>query len=426
METKEKHSTPRRIKWSRKSAKSYTALFLILAFAGVGAYLQLTSKAATSEVALEAESGILTGPASSVSDSSASGGSAIKFTAATTTEQAMLMCSSDSPGDNGGTEDWDAWRVYREGAMLALANRTGAERPKALAYSQDGPNLGGTNPNYTTVYNDVLAKLNSFYYTSATGQTHSTRWDIKLFWSNGNENMDKGALTLPHTAAKIAAYTTSQRALYAAVHYVDPTTGQRRFPDAYAGSNPTTYGEQQGEVQDWLEASAMYHDFVMWSMYPPGRTSTIDNPTFNWPTFTESQRTSPEGYLIRTFYRTKQAEVFAGHPLMIATGEVGIPDDPADGTTRPYYATYAIAHSIARLGKQYNLTIPFACWWDEQVDNTKPDNRLSSEKTGLNPTTRQAWQNWTQYDTFNGGTLPTSWQGNPKAGWKDSGTPPTQ
>lgn len=396
------------------------------AFMAVAASFTLFSRAATPVASFEAEATTKSAQIVTENVAGASGGSAIKFTAAAPVAQDMLMCTSDSSGDSGGTKEWDAWRVYRESAMLSIANRTGNLRPKALAYSEDGPNLGGASPNYNTVYSHVLDKLNSFYYTNATGQTHSARWGIKLFWSNGNENMDKGALTLPHTAAKIAAYTTSQRALYEAIHYIDPSTGQRRFPDAYAGSDPTTYGEQQGEVQDWLEASAMYHDFVMWSMYPPGRTNTIDDPTFNWPTFNESQRTSTEGFLIRTFYRTKQAEALAGHPLMIAVGEVGIPDDPDDGTTRPYYATYGLAHSIARLGKQYSLTIPFACWWDAQVDSSKPDNRFSSEVTGLNPTTRQAWQNWKQYDTFNGGTLPNAWKNNPKAGWKDTGTPPTQ
>src|SRR5688572_9715849 len=78
----------------------------------------------------------------------------------------MLIGCSASPNDHGGTEDWDGWRCYSEGEMLSLANRTGANRPLFLAYSKDGPNLGGSNPSYTSVFNEVLADLNSFYYTS--------------------------------------------------------------------------------------------------------------------------------------------------------------------------------------------------------------------------------------------------------------------
>lgn len=400
-------------------------------FGIIGLSIIFVVQAATPEATFEADAGARSSNALLATDTTASNNKAIKFGSGVTTPpqsgQTMLMGSSASPNDHGGTEEWDVWRVYREGPMLTLANRTGNLRPKALAYSEDGPNLGGSNPNYTTVYNHVMSKLNSFYYTSASGQTHSSRWGIKLFWSNGNENHDKGALAEPHTAAGISAYTTSQRALYEAAHYIDPATGQRRFPDAYAGSNPTHEAEFKGVVEDWLHASAMYHDFVMWSMYPPGRNTTITDPTFNWPSFNEADRTNRErGFLIRGFYRTKQAQAFAGHPLMIAVGEIGIPDDPDDGTTRPFYAAHGLAHGLNRLSGQYGLEIPFACWWDQQVDPNEPSIILSDEPAGLNPTTRQAWQNWTQYDHLRGGTHPSSWAGNPKSSWKTTGTFPTQ
>lgn len=408
-----------------KVAKICTALLIIGSIAGVGAYLQFSGKAATPVTSFESESAAKTAPAASVSDATASGGSALKFTTATAA-QTMLMCVSDSPGDHGGTEEWDGWREYRETSMLTRANKTGNLRPKALAYSESGPNLGGTNPDYNTVYSHVLGKLNSFYYTTATGQTHSSRWGIKLYWSNGNENYDKGALAVPHTAAGIAAYTVSQKALYEAIHYVDPTTGQPRFPDAFAGSNPVTGAELEGTIADYLHPTAKYHDFVMWSMYPGGRDETTDDPTFNWPGYSESVMGNRDGFLIRTFYRTKQAESFAGHPLMIIMGEVGIGNDPSDGTTRPYYAVHGLAHAVNRLAKQYSLVMPLACWWDEQVDASSPQNKLSDEQAGLNPTTREAWQNWQQYDHLLGGTHPSTWSGNPKAAWKVTGTPPTQ
>ncbi len=56
----------------------------ILAFGAVGTVLLLTSHAATNTAAFEAETGTVSSPASSVTDSGASGSSAVKFQAAST------------------------------------------------------------------------------------------------------------------------------------------------------------------------------------------------------------------------------------------------------------------------------------------------------------------------------------------------------
>ena len=355
----------------------------------------------------------------------------------------MLMGCSDSPNEHGDTELWDGWRVYDESAMLALANRTDTgttRKPKFLAYSKDGPNLGGTVPNYTTVFNEVKADLDSFYYTGGAGsQTHSNRWGIKLYWSNGNENHDKGAITLPHSQAKIDNYIISQSALYDAVHFIDGTTGQRRFPDAFAGSNPTHDAERSGYVQDWLVPSAPWHDFVMWSMYPPGRQTTVSDPTFNWPSFVDADwDNSPQGFMIRCYRATKIAEANAGHPLLIGCGEIGIGNDDEDNTTRPYYIVHGMLESMMILAEQYDLQQPFACYWDNQKkanntwDATAPQNLLSTgtfngvlnvcEDPATSPSSREAWQNHLAYNHHRGGTRPASWVGNPKAGWKTTGT----
>lgn len=351
----------------------------------------------------------------------------------------MMMGCSDSPNSHGGSDDWDGWRVYDRGAMLARANQTGASRPQFLAYSVAGPPLGTSNTpvttvNYTQIFNYVKGELDNFYYGGA-GQTHSGRWGIKLFWSNGNEMMDKGMLgpsqrTTPVSQANIDLYVTSQRALYDACHYVDPSTGQRRYPDAYAGSNPTHDAEKKGIIAEWLHPSARYHDFVMWSMYPPGRDQTAADPTYNYPSFDESQRlTNPGGYLIRCFYRTYQAQAQARidtgdntFTLQIGTGETGTGQDPNDSTTRPYYAVHALAGGMSKLSAQYGLPMPFACWWD----NTKggaadPQNVLSDEPASTTPSTRVAWQTWITLNHQFGGTHPASWANNPKPGWKTTG-----
>ena len=342
----------------------------------------------------------------------------------------ILIGVNASPNGRGGTNDWDTWRVYNQSACLTAMNRTGAERPLMVAVSLEGANLGGSSPTYNAVFNQVTAFLNTVYYTSPTGQTHTARWGIATFLSNGNENSDKAPLTLPHTPAKIAAYVVSQRALWEAVHQIDPATGQRRFPDAYAGSNPTTTFELNGIVADYMEASAQWHDFNMWSMYPPGRSNTTSNPTYNYPSFAEAQRTvNPHGYLIRCFYRTKQAEIAAreqsGDPtrkMLILCGEYGIGDDPGDSTHRPWYAARSV-YWFTRLAEQYDLTMVAAHWWDDQVDAGSSQNILNDEPGDTNPSTRMGWQNAYDYVPELGGTLPANWTANPKGGWKTTGTP---
>jgi len=362
-----------------------------------------------------------------------------------------LMGCSTSDNAHGGTEEWEGWRAYTQSAMLNRANRTGAQRPLFLAYSKQGAPFSGS---YNSIFNEVLGDLNSFYYTGgATSQTRSGRWGIKLYWSNGNENSDKGMLA-NQTPANIALYVESQRALFDAVHYVDPETGQRRFPDAFAGTNPTQEQERTGQVEAWLHPAAIYCDFVMWSMYPPGRgvndTSLSRNPRWDWPTLNESQRNNiRRGFLTRCFYRTKQAENYARangkpqHRLIIGCGETGLASNPSDRTCRPYYAAHALAGMQDLLAKQYGLAFHFNCWWDNKTSDTAPHNELSDEPpnsdhlsfgtgaalgnnaTATNPSTRVVWQNWKQYDKriVGAANLPAAWAGNPKSSWNNDGDP---
>lgn len=380
----------------------------------------------------------------------------LTFTVAVPPVSLMMTGCSDSENDHGGTEVRDGWREYTENSMLSRANRTGSQRPVFLAYSKNGAPFSGS---YAATRQEVLDDLNSFYYTGgATSQVHSARWGIQLYWSNGNENSDKAPLGLPHSAAGIATFVDGQRGLYDAVHFVDPSTGSRRFPDAFAGSNPTQVHELDGIVQDWLHPSARYHDFVMWSMYPAGRgvndTSLSRNPRWDWPSFNEAQRTSrQQGHLIRCFYRTAQAQAQAridrGDPnylLHIATGECGMAADPDDRAMRPYYAVHGMIGSMYLLAQQYFLSMDFALWWDNatgtnKVTTTAPHNILSdeapnndhlSEGTGAaagnnsvatNPTTWVAWRDWRLYDKRQpGSSQPAQWAGKP-ANDNSTGTP---
>lgn len=332
----------------------------------------------------------------------------------------------------GGIPTWDGYRAYTSGSMNNLANATtyGMSRPTFLAYSESGPNLGGTTPDYATNLAHCKSVLDTFYYNPASSQTHSSRWGIQLYWSNGNENYDKGVLSTVN-ATTIDQYTNeSQKALYDACHYIDPTTGQRRYPDAYAGSNPTTGDERLGNVQAVLHPSARYHDFVMWSMYPYNQGDAGTSIDYNWPSFNEADMSSTTlGYLIRCFYRTKQAEAQAridrGDPnfrLAIGCGETGTTYDPRDTTMRPYWCVQAMYRGAMKLSGQYDLDMPFLCYYNSTTSGRA--HAFGDDPVGTNPTTAQSWSNAQEWCPFTGGTLPAAWAANPKTAWNSYTTGP--
>jgi hypothetical protein len=336
------------------------------------------------------------------------------------TMPAPLMGVSSSSNDHGGQMAWDSWRVYTETTLHQIANRQGELRPQALLFTKQSTPFSGS---YQAIYDTVVADLNEFYYS--TGNTQSGRWGVKVYWSNGNEMSNKGMLaTTPHSAAAIDSFVTSQRALYDAVHLVE--NGQRRFPDAYAGSDPTTEQERDGIVADWLHPSIRYHDFVAWSVYPAGRKDTPDDPTFNFPSTNPADaEVPPHGYMVRCFERVKQALDAAGMPrnaVSFHVGETGTGDDPDDPTTRPYWATIGFMHPLVTISESYGIPLGTVNWWDAQLDAASPQNILSDEDP-TTPSTREAWQNWHLYDPLRGGTLPAAWAGTPHVGWRTTGTP---
>lgn len=375
---------------------------------------------------------------------------AITFTTLTETPVTveMLIGASQNNASPGGFSVWDGYRVYNRSDLYAQANKSGSARPKFIAYSEQGANLGDSNPVYNTVYNAVLNELNTFYYDN-TASTQSARWAVRLFWSNGNENYDKGALspapsgTTGHTDDQVARFTVSQQAGWDAVHYAPG--GTRRFPNASWGSNPTTEAERLGYCQKYLGATARYHDFVMWSMYPPGRgvsqPTWARNPRWDWPTLVDSQWAHTQlGWLTRCYRRTKamqtQARIDTGNPtlkIQIGCGEVGIASNPDDRACRPYYAVHALFGNMWQLATQYNLEMPFACWWDSKTAEDKPHNILTDEpptsdhlsfgqgnsagnnSVAANPSTAEAIRNWKLYDKRQpGSSQPAQWTGFPR------------
>lgn len=344
----------------------------------------------------------------------------------------MMGTSATPVSPHGNIKDWEGYRAYNFSTMNALANgSTGQHIPKFLAYSETGSPFSGSAASITT---HVKSVLDTFYYNPASSQTHSTRWGIKLYWSNGNENYTTGKIP------NVTNYVTSMQGLHDAIHFIDPVTSARRYPDAFAGSNPTTNQEFGGDVQTALHASALYHDFVMWSMYPLDLGNDGDVITYDWPSLTESDRTNSKlGYLIRCFYRTQQAQAQArtdlSNPtfrLAIGSGEGGNTRSPGDTTLRPYWAVNAFYRGAAKLSAQYDIDMPFLCWWDDGGGLYAGGQTVAGRSTEFgaddtgsahpaNPTTAFAWRNAPNLVDDLGGTEPTQWSANPKVGWTTSG-----
>lgn len=366
---------------------------------------------------------------------------------------AMLMGFSDSHTDFGGSTIADGWRTYQLSAVKARANQTGASTPLFHAYSPSAQVTGS----YASVKADTLQFLEDFYYGNAAmtlgsgagSSTPSIRAAQLMYYSSGNENFEAGKF-LDMT---IAAAVNVQRGIYDAV-MTESSPGVRKFPNAFSACNPTQNQEQSGNVAAYLHPMAQYLHCIFWSMYPPGRSSTVTDPTYNWPTIVRADvdgttaginwHNLQAGHLGRCFRRTWQAQDQArtdtGNPTLriaIGCGETGIPSDPGDPVTRPYYITYGMAGAMFILADEYDLDMPFACYWDNQkslgggggLDPAAPHNILTDEGSGSdhgsagnpNPTSTQAWQNWASFDTRRGGTKPAQWSGTPKAAWKHTG-----
>jgi hypothetical protein len=361
----------------------------------------------------------------------------------------ILIGCSDSPNDHGGTENWDGWRDYTKNARDQRLAKTGAQAVKYIAYSE-GPTPFTTGVAATRQH--VIDDLNAVYYIGgATSQTRNLQnWGKKIFWSNGNEMDDKGLLGPDGRApgsvsnANLTAFQNSQQGLWEGCNFVDPTTGQRRFPDAYASVDPTQNHELDGIVEDWTSFGnvAMYIDHMFWSGYAQGRQfGNGSQPRWDWPSplNTPSVRAdAQQGNLMRCFFRTnevrlrKRALLGPSADITIGIGEYGYPSDPTDNTARPYFIVYGAIGEVARLGVQFNMKVEHFTYWDNAKAGAQPHNILTDEPpnsdhggTGTtNPTTTFALKNWKTLDYRQpGGAKHANWAANPKASWNQTGTP---
>ena len=372
-----------------------------------------------------------------------------------------LIGCSNSQETHGGTDDWDSWRVYafnsgNDGGAITIASRTGATHPVRIALTDNGNGAGGIITSYNTAFNLYSDWLDEFYYTTPGGSTlHPVRGDVQLAIANGNEY---GADV---TSGNLAGFVNGCRGIYDATRTLNPN-GSRRYPLAESWIDPTHFQEQNTilDAEDGtnlidvpLSESAFqatpYLDGIAWSLYPPGRDSTLADPTWEWPIFDPDFARDPaighqprlqRAYLIRCWMRTYEAQFptaqapgsFTGnpyitsfHPLKIACWEIGSGNDPDDQTTRPFWAAHIIA-SCGRLCEQYGLEMADFHWWDNSIGGG--ENILTDEQaaTGTQISTRVALQNWQQYDHFGighpDGTHPSAWAGNPKTTWKNRQT----
>lgn len=166
------------------------AVLFVLIFAGLGIYLLPDSQAATPASSAESEAGTVTTPASSITDSSASGGQAVKFG-----NPSSNLVFDDEFNDN--TVDTSKWTV-RNNDTLSYDAAYITNRPQNL-FEQNGTltlralkeSMGGRS--YTTAYLDTIGKQNfgvGYRYeirakTPTQPNTSAGIWPA--FWLRSNE-----------------------------------------------------------------------------------------------------------------------------------------------------------------------------------------------------------------------------------------------
>jgi hypothetical protein len=362
-----------------------------------------------------------------------------------------LIGCSNSTNTHGGTDDWDAWRVYgfdsgTDGGALSIANRTGATHPKVLCVTDSGisSSRGALYSNYQDAFDNWSAWLEEFYYTTGTATQIATRQDVELHIANGNEYAaDIGS------ASELTGFVQGCRGIYDATRLThNQVTGSggngRRYPLASSWVDPTH--DQEGRslgssstipftIEESLYPAVPYLDGVGWSMYPPGRADTEASPTLDWPSFdydlprnsalTNNER-NRRGYLSRCFRRTYEAQqpatnpnITSFHKLKISTWETGTGDFPLSQSIRPYFAVHGMLASMGVMAKHYNLEMAVMLWWDNQTDSAAPQNILTDEPTpGAGQiSTRVALQNWKTYNHFEGDSHPADWPTDPPNTW---------
>lgn len=348
--------------------------------------------------------------------------------AAPTTGQPWMGSSVPSNQNQGGYQQWDYVRIYDFGTngseAIAAFNDHGV---RGMGISDSGI-TPSTSP--TSVASQVRALLIGFY----EGSGSAARQDVELHVALENEYGDH--ITTGNLSNWIAQHAA------AADTILEMQGGVRRFPKASLWADPTHYQEQRragGSNPLPVTLDQSLHPIarhlmrtgggVAWSMYVPGRESTVNDPTFDKPTTLEADRYNlNKGYITRCYMRTRDARTQGrtdlGDPtaaMRIACWEIGIGNDPNDNDHRPYFVVHSLVDTNLTLSQTYSLPIAALTWWDQQLTKDgelQSDNPFSHEPTATNPSTAYAWRNALSMDHRRGGShAGTSWPNNPKSSW---------
>lgn len=154
------------------NSRKQSWLFFALAFAIIGVGLLIITKAATPSYSIEPESGQTNGVASQISDTTASGGKAIKFGDIVTGGTTVFIAAAGDIGTSGSTDTAVANRIKADtsiAGVLALGD---------LAY----PN--GTQEEFR-YYNDTWGAFKSKTYPAPGNHEYfSDIINYKNYWSN--------------------------------------------------------------------------------------------------------------------------------------------------------------------------------------------------------------------------------------------------
>jgi hypothetical protein len=283
-----------------------------------------------------------------------------------------LMGVSASKYDHGGISKWDAMRVYSL-AKVATAIQAGA---KIVALSDDSGSPPMKIAGGQASANALDTWLSSFY---------TAHPNVEVDFANGNE-VDTG------TNVDMAGFA----ATYAAMRQVID-----KYPKASLWIDLTHYKISQGVSDAFMQAAAPYLDGVAASIYPPGRKQS----PIVWsayPSFVNDVFQIAAKYGIRK----------------VALWETGIGPDVQhnDANHRPYYAAH-LAKYVYEYAQQNGFELPVMLWWDSIASQANaPDDILSDDLAGANPSTAEAWKNWQSYFPAYGGATPSTWTSEPPAG----------
>jgi hypothetical protein len=341
-------------------------------FGITGIIKELMSHAAGVSASGEPEIGTVTSPASIVTDSTASGGKAVKFGSATTPPPppppppgSVTMGVSKADDLHDGYPSWDAVRVYQFGSV-AKPISNGA---KIICLTDSGISTTGGQ----SAANQLDTSLASFFKSYPNVEVH---------WGSGNE------IDAHVTTSNVAAYITTLKAMRTVI---DKYQAQGRKVSMWIDLTQN-HIRTSSDYEAWLmQDAAPLLDGMACSMYPPG-TDLADFPAFLDGIFATAKH-----------WGLKRLDCWEGGAKIeptTTTTSMALTDVNGTKTTykvssykqiRPLWAAYYAKYMVDS-GAKNGISVEALCWWDN--DTPGRETAFSHDPTGTSPRTVEVWRDW--------------------------------